>query len=159
MTQQKAPPTTTTPGPTTRARLFFVDNLRVVLTVLVVLHHAALTYSNIPLWYYTEPAQDPSGHVLDLFIMLNQTFFMGMFFLLAGYFVPGAADRRGRHGFTRERLVRLGVPLLLFVVLLRPWPRRPGTRRCWPPSPTCRTGCSTCSRPTPGRCGSPRSCW
>ncbi|WP_026116472.1 acyltransferase family protein [Nocardiopsis valliformis] len=120
MTQQKAPPTTMAPGPTTRARLFFVDNLRVVLTVLVVLHHAALTYSNIPLWFYIEPAQDPSGHALDLFIILNQTFFMGMFFLLAGYFVPGAADRRGRRGFTRERLVRLGVPLLLFVILLRP---------------------------------------
>ena len=119
MTQQAAPPTIAEPGPVTRARLFFVDNLRVVLTVLVVLHHAALTYSNIPLWYYSEPAQDSSGVALDLFIMLNQTFFMGLFFLLAGYFVPGAVDRRGGRGFTRERLVRLGVPLLLFVVLLR----------------------------------------
>lgn len=120
MTHQKAPPTTAEPGLTTRARLFFVDNLRVVLTLLVVLHHAAITYGNIPVWYYTEPAQDPTGVVLDLFVLLNQTFFMGMFFLLAGYFVPGATDRRGRRGFVRERLVRLGAPLLLFVILLRP---------------------------------------
>jgi fucose 4-O-acetylase-like acetyltransferase len=120
MTQQKATPTTTAPGSTTRARLFFVDNLRVALTVLVVLHHAAITYGNIPLWFYSEPAQDPGGVALDLFVYSNQTFFMGLFFLLAGYFVPGATDRRGRRGFVRERLVRLGVPLLLFVVLLRP---------------------------------------
>ena len=120
MTHQKAPPTTAEPGLTTRTRLFFVDNLRVVLTLLVVLHHAAITYGNIPVWYYTEPAQDPTGVLLDLFVILNQTFFMGMFFLLAGYFVPGATDRRGRRGFVRERLVRLGLPLLLFVILLRP---------------------------------------
>ncbi|GAB3701637.1 hypothetical protein [Nocardiopsis oceani] len=74
MTHQKAPPTTAEPGPTTRTRLFFVDNLRVVLTLLVVLHHAAITYGNIPAWYYTEPAQDPTGVVLDLFVLLNQTF-------------------------------------------------------------------------------------
>ncbi|MEU3017822.1 acyltransferase [Nocardiopsis sp. NPDC007018] len=109
----------TTP-PATRARLFFVDNLRVFLTVLVILHHVAVTYGNIPLWFYTEPAQDPTGGLLDVFVILNQTFFMGLFFLLAGYFVPGAVDRRGGRPFLRERMVRLGVPLLLFVVLLRP---------------------------------------
>lgn len=97
--------------------------------MLVVLHHAALTYGNIPLWFYTEPAQDPTGAALDLLVMINQTFFMGMFFLFAGYFVPGSTDRRGRRGFVRERLVRLGAPLLLFVLLVRPlvlvpgWPR------------------------------------
>ncbi|WP_017543276.1 acyltransferase family protein [Nocardiopsis prasina] len=112
--------TTTTRPPATTARLFFVDNLRVFLTVLVVLHHVAITYGNIPLWFYTEPAQDPTGGLLDLFVVLNQTFFMGLFFLLAGYFVPGAADRRGRRSFVRERLVRLGAPLLLFLLLLRP---------------------------------------
>jgi len=97
-----------------------VDNLRVALTVLVVLHHVALTYGNIPVWFYTEPAQDPTGGLLDLLVIINQTYFMGLFFLLAGYFVPGAVDRRGRRGFVRERLVRLGVPLLLFVLLVRP---------------------------------------
>ncbi|WP_431869948.1 acyltransferase family protein [Nocardiopsis eucommiae] len=120
MTRQYPTTTPATPPQAPRARLFFVDNLRVFLTVLVVLHHVAVTYGNIPLWFYTEPAQDPTGGLLDLFVILNQTFFMGLFFLLAGYFVPGAVDRRGRRPFVRERLVRLGVPLLLFLVLLRP---------------------------------------
>ncbi|MFD6948562.1 acyltransferase [Nocardiopsis sp. TSRI0078] len=121
MTQHAVPPL----GPDTAApppgrRLHHVDNLRAALTVLVVLHHVAVTYGNIPVWFYTESAQDPSGGLLDLFVIVNQTYFMGLFFLLAGYFVPGAADRRGRRGLVRERLVRLGVPLLLFVLLLRP---------------------------------------
>ncbi|MBB6171720.1 fucose 4-O-acetylase-like acetyltransferase [Nocardiopsis mwathae] len=102
-------------------RLFYIDNLRILLTVLVVLHHVALTYGNIPMWFYTEPAQDASGTALDLLVVFNQAFFMGFFFLISGYFVPGAHDRRGGRAFFRARLVRLGIPLLLFLVLLRPF--------------------------------------
>ncbi|MDE3722082.1 acyltransferase [Nocardiopsis sp. N85] len=116
---QPAPPITE-PAGGTRARLHHIDNLRTALTVLVVLHHAALTYGNIPVWFYLEPVGDASAGLLDLFVILNQTYFMGLFFLLAGYFVPGSADRRGTGGFVRERLVRLGVPFLLFVLLVRP---------------------------------------
>jgi peptidoglycan/LPS O-acetylase OafA/YrhL len=103
-----------------RTRLQYLDNLRVLLTVLVVLHHAALTYGNIPLWYYSEPAQDASGGLLDVLVMLNQTFFMGLFFMISGYFVPGSYDRKGARSFIRGRLVRLGIPLLLFLLVLRP---------------------------------------
>lgn len=101
-------------------RLRYLDNLRVLLTALVVLHHAAITYSNIPIWFYTEPAQDPSGGLLDLLVVLNQTFFMGLFFMISGYFVPGSYDRKGGRSFIRGRLVRLGIPLLLFLLVLRP---------------------------------------
>ena len=44
----------------TRTRLYYLDNLRVVLTALVVLHHAAVTYSHIPLWYYCLLYTSPS---------------------------------------------------------------------------------------------------
>jgi glucans biosynthesis protein C len=33
-----------------RSRLWFVDNLRVALICLVVLHHIVVTYSGLPLW-------------------------------------------------------------------------------------------------------------
>lgn len=122
MTRQTTPPhAPTVAAPPPRRRLHHIDNLRVALTVLVVLHHVAVTYGNIPVWYYTEPAQDPSGGLLDVFVIVNQAYFMGLFFLIAGYFVPGAADRRGGRGLVRERLRRLGVPLLLFALLVRPF--------------------------------------
>ncbi|WP_017591643.1 acyltransferase family protein [Nocardiopsis potens] len=107
-------------GPAPRPRLAYIDNLRILLTVLVVLHHCAVTYGNIPAWFYTEPAQDPSGVALDLLVIFDQAFFMGFFFLLSGFFTPGSADRKGARPFLRDRLVRLGVPLLLFVLLMRP---------------------------------------
>lgn len=117
---------TTRPAPAARpwqrspGRLLYADNLRVALTVLVVLHHCAVTYGSIPLWYHTEPAQDPTGAALDLMVVLDQAFFMGLFFLLSGFFVPGSLERKGGRRFLRDRLVRLGVPLLLFLFLLRP---------------------------------------
>jgi glucan biosynthesis protein C len=105
---------------TTHPRLSYVDNLRTALTVLVVLHHAAITYSNVPLWYYTEPATDPSGTLLDLLLVLNQSFFMGAFFLISALFAPGSYDRKGAKRFLAERLLRLGVPLLAWLLVLRP---------------------------------------
>ncbi|MER6947635.1 acyltransferase family protein [Nonomuraea sp. NPDC000554] len=110
-----------TPTPTlTRPRLFAIDNLRIVLTALVVAHHVALTYGNMPLWYYNEPARDGSGVVLDILVTFNQAFFMGFFFLISGFFTPGSYDRKGGRAFLRDRLVRLGIPLMVFLLLLRP---------------------------------------
>ncbi|CAL9373350.1 hypothetical protein SUDANB121_00918 [Nocardiopsis dassonvillei] len=109
-----------TERPTGLPRLFHLDNLRTALTVLVVLHHAAIAYSNVPRWYYLETATDPSGTLLDLVLVLNQAFFMGAFFLIAGLFVPGSHDRKGGRRFLRERLLRLGVPLLVWLLALRP---------------------------------------
>ncbi|MEV0383874.1 acyltransferase family protein [Nonomuraea sp. NPDC050643] len=104
----------------TRTRLHAIDNLRIVLTALVVAHHVAITYGNIPLWFYTEPAKDGSGVLLDVLAMFNQAFFMGFFFLISGFFTPGSYDRKGGRPFVRDRLIRLGVPLVVFLLLLRP---------------------------------------
>ncbi|MEJ3653594.1 acyltransferase family protein [Actinomycetes bacterium KLBMP 9759] len=106
--------------PSAAPRLLYVDNLRVALTVLVVLHHVAVTYGNIPVWYYVETAKDGTGLLLDLLVVFNQTFFMGFFFMVSGFFVPASYDRKGRGTFVKDRLFRLGVPLLLFAILIRP---------------------------------------
>ena len=104
-----------------RQRLVYLDNLRVALTVLVVAHHVALAYGNLGLWpNWQEPTQMLEAAPLDVFVLLNQAYFMGMFFLLSGYFVPGSADRNGERSFVIDRLRRLGIPLLAFLLLLRP---------------------------------------
>jgi peptidoglycan/LPS O-acetylase OafA/YrhL len=117
MTRPASRPTV---SPTTYPRLLYVDNLRTALTALVVIHHAAITYSTIPLWYYKEPATDASATLLDVLLVLNQAFFMGAFFLISALFVPGSYDRKGAGRFLGERLLRLGVPLLLWLLVLRP---------------------------------------
>lgn len=104
------------------ARISYIDNLRVFLTFLVVAHHSAAPYSNLDVWpKWQQPASSSAAEPLDLLLLVNQTFFMGFFFLLSGYFAPGAVDRRGPREFAVERLKRLGIPFLGFIVLLRPF--------------------------------------
>jgi hypothetical protein len=117
-------------------RIAYLDNLRVLLTVLVVLHHIAAGYGDIGAWYYHEPVSGPGSLLAFTFLMaINQTFFMGFFFLLAGYFVPGSLARKGTRAFLRDRLVRLGVPLLVYYVLINPLVCRIVGGAGWEPGP------------------------
>lgn len=108
------------------SRLFFIDHLRVGLAILVVLHHVALVYgASLEGFYYVEPPfTSPIAFLaLLVFAMVNQTWFMGAFFLLAGYVTSGSYDRRGAASFLKSRLLRLGLPVLLFVFVLNPLSR------------------------------------
>jgi fucose 4-O-acetylase-like acetyltransferase len=103
-------------------RAYYVDRIRVILTALVVLHHTAITYGAPGGWYYRELPTTASltGILLVLFVSVNQAYFMGFFFLLAGYFTPAAYQRKGLAKFALDRLVRLGIPLAIFAILLDP---------------------------------------
>lgn len=103
-----------------RPRLSWIDTVRVAVTALVIAHHCAVTYGNIPVWFYNEPPQDPSAYALDVTVVLNQTWFMGLFFLISGYFAPASVDRHGPRAFALDRFIRLGLPLLGFVLIVRP---------------------------------------
>jgi Acyltransferase family len=102
-------------------RLYFVDYLRAAIITLVILHHVAVIYvANIP-FYYVEPNTDAlTFYILIFFVLFNQAWFMGLFFLLSGYFTPSSFDRKGPKSFLKDRLVRLGIPLLIFSFVLNP---------------------------------------
>ena len=104
-------------------RTYFIDRLRVVLTALVIVHHTAISYGGAGGWFYREvtDAGSPSSLLLTLLCAVNQAFFMGMFFLIAGYFTPTSLARKGVPAFLRDRLVRLGLPLLVFGFMLGPF--------------------------------------
>lgn len=104
------------------ARLFFVDHLRAVLMIFVVLHHVAMVYgASAPFYYVEPPFADPQGfQQLLIFALTNQAWHMGAFFLLAGYFTPRSFDRKGTATFVKDRLIRLGIPLLVYLFFLNP---------------------------------------
>ncbi len=103
-------------------RDLYVDRLRTVLTALVVVFHCAITYGASGSWFYQEirPSGAASSLLLTLFTATNQAYFMGVFFLLAGYFTPGSLERKGYARFIWDRCVRLGLPLLAFGLMLGP---------------------------------------
>ncbi len=99
-----------------------LDTLRATTTLLVLFHHTAITYGGSGSWYYREITHGGgvSSDLLSLFTATNQAWFMGLFFLLAGYFTPGAVARHGRLGYLRERALRLGLPLLIYGFVIGP---------------------------------------
>lgn len=103
------------------SRVYYIDNLRVLLTSLVVVHHLACTYGEVGDWYYKDPhTSDLTTLVLLPFVATNQAFFMGFFFLIAGYFTAGSLARKGTKRFLGDRFLRLGVPLLFYTLVLNP---------------------------------------
>lgn len=104
------------------SRLYFIDHLRAALVILVVLHHVALVYgASAPFYYVEPPFDDPDAfRGFLIFVLFNQAWFMGAFFLLAGYFTPDSYDRKGAAEFLKERLIRLGIPVLVFLFILSP---------------------------------------
>ncbi len=110
------------PQAASRVRIFFLDHLRAALTILVVLHHLAVIYGANAVFYYLEPPKNDrlASLVLLVFVLINQGYFMGLFFLISGYLTPGSFDHKGPASFFKDRLLRLGVPLLVFLFVFNP---------------------------------------
>ena len=109
-------------APPLRQRLFFVDNLRWTVILLVISMHAADTYSPLGSWYFTDRAPLSTAELLTFALWQTylQSFFMGLLFFLSGFFVPASFDRKGPAKFLRERAFRLGLPVLFYMFVLGP---------------------------------------
>jgi hypothetical protein len=85
----------------------------------VILHHTAIAYGGVGDWSIVDPAVDDISPIfLTFFTAVNQSYFMSAFFLLAGYFTPRSLDKKGWARFIKDRLIRLGIPLLLFTTII-----------------------------------------
>ena len=105
-----------------KPRLLYLDNLRTAAITLVVLGHVAVSYGAEGDWYlHGEGQASPLAFVLMLPLMaIGAAFMMGLLFLIAGYFTPRSYDRKGPGPFLVDRLKRLGIPLLLFAIVINP---------------------------------------
>jgi fucose 4-O-acetylase-like acetyltransferase len=103
-------------------RTEWIDELRTFVIVLVVNMHACVTYSHVGSWYVND-GPDPGEVARFMFILWQghlQSFFMGILFLVAGFLAERSLSRKGPRAFIRERLRRLGVPTLVYMVVLNP---------------------------------------
>ena len=99
-------------------REHYLDNLKVFLTVLVIFHHAGQAYGEGGDWAYTPSNPEEILPWIWHFFSVNAGFFMGLFFLISGYFVPASYDRQGGKVFVRRKLIRLGIPLIAIGAIL-----------------------------------------
>jgi len=100
----------------------YIDNVRWTVIAMVVLVHACVTYSGLGSWFYKEPATLDLGArlVFALYETFSQAFFMGILFFIAAVLTPGSYDRKGFGRFLGDRLFRLGIPTLVFMLILSP---------------------------------------
>ena len=106
-------------------RFAYLDNLRSFVIFLVVVMHSNVTYSGYGGWYYKEASSaglDIVSRILfGLYGSFTQAWFMGILFFLAAYFAAKSLAKRGPAAFVRERLFRLGIPLLIYMFVIDPF--------------------------------------
>jgi hypothetical protein len=137
-----------------------MDALRAAVTLLVVFHHTAITYGAIGGWYYKEiaPSNSPGALLLILFCTVNQAWFMGLFFLLAGYYTPPLMTGAAPPGLSANGCCGLAFRLPSTFFSCIPSRSRWRKRRTDAPSFMCSTISSVMDGSNPARCGSRRRC-
>jgi len=106
-------------------RLTYLDNLKVVLIAAIIVLHAVLGYAGIvEVWTYSglrEVTLTPVVEVTLLVLVSPFGFFlMALLFLVAGLLTPASFERKGAGRFVGDRLLRLGVPFVVYVFLVQP---------------------------------------
>lgn len=99
-------------------RVYYMDALRSVLMALGVVFHASALYLPSHPWRVPEAGAHPLFEWLYYGI---HTFRMPAFFLISGYFCLLTLRKYGENRFLRQRVVRIGIPLLATAVLINPW--------------------------------------
>jgi fucose 4-O-acetylase-like acetyltransferase len=148
-----------TPATRTESRrMLFIDNIRWTMILLVLSMHATDTYSPFGNWYYTDRSQTTltTALIFGSYQSVLQAFFMALLFFVAGFFAAPSYDRKGFDRFVRDRGVRLGVPTVLYMLIIGPLTQyflsrtwgtggfdRASLQHC---SPRCRRTTYRCSR-------------
>lgn len=103
-------------------RAYYIDRLRILLITLVIFHHSAIAFGASGGWYYITPdaATGAAQRILSLFMGIDQAFFMSLFFFISALLMPASFDRKGFGRFMKDRLVRLGIPLAVYTLLIHP---------------------------------------
>lgn len=104
-------------SPCADMRLRYLDTLRAAVIAMVVVHHAGLPYGPVGenAWPLSDAAQ---AATLGTFFGVNASFGMALMFLISGLVVADSFDRRGAAAFARARLLRLGLPLVVFSTVM-----------------------------------------
>jgi hypothetical protein len=105
-------------------RELYLDNLKVILIAAIIAGHGVASYASAEFWPYAEMREvslSPVTEIVLLAVVVPFSLLMiPMLFLVAGLLTPPSLERKGPARFVRDRLVRLGVPFAVFVLLL--WP-------------------------------------
>ncbi|WP_378954538.1 acyltransferase family protein [Pelosinus sp. sgz500959] len=100
-------------------RMYFLDNLRAFIVLLVIIFHVAIGYmAPAPQWWYVIDTQH--NPIFNLFVMDTDVFIMPIMFLIAGYFTVPVLQKKEISTFVREKFFRIVLPWIAGVFLFAP---------------------------------------
>ena len=109
-----------------------LGNLRAIVIVIVLAFHSVLAYlASLPAkpfgfevppyrWQALPIIDSQRWFGFDLFCAWQDVSLMSLMFFLSGVFVPGSLSRKGSWSFLSDRLLRIGLPLVVAVVVVMP---------------------------------------
>jgi hypothetical protein len=105
-------------------RLLFIDNLKVVLIAAIIVGHAIVGYGEMDWWAYSEHREVTLSPITQgVLLAIGGPFsllLIPMLFLIAGLMTPPSLERKGAPVYVRDRLLRLGVVFVVYVLVLQP---------------------------------------
>jgi glucans biosynthesis protein C len=102
---------------TEEIRVPFLDNLRYLMILLVLVYHACGAYTSVaPHWVVHDRTSLAADFIRELF----DVFMMPLLFFIAGFFAPLSLEKKGTFGFLKDKVWRLLVPWALAVFIILP---------------------------------------
>lgn len=98
-------------------RVAFLDNIRYLMVVFVVIYHSIAAYATVASHW---PVHDTSSIMADIVRELLDVFMMPVLFFVAGYFILPSLERNGVRGFLNGKIKRLLIPWILAVLVFLP---------------------------------------
>lgn len=98
-------------------RHFYLDWIKVLAMMIVFLYHCSMFFNSFD-WHIKNNIINHT--YVEFFSLLVGNWIMPIFFVLSGMSTYYALKRRDSTSFIKERLLRLGIPLLLGIFLLSP---------------------------------------
>ena len=101
----------------TSTRIAFLDSIRYLMIVFVVVYHSVAAYATVAPWW---AVHDTSFFAADIIRELLDVFMMPVLFFIAGYLAVPSLEKRGMREFLKDKGKRLLIPWVLFVVVFMP---------------------------------------
>ena len=102
-----------------KTRIYFLDNLRTFLILLVIVLHSAITYSPLleSMWIVNDPAK---SNGLGLLVIYLDIFIMFIMFFISGYFIPSSLKSKNSWSLIISKFKRIMIPWIVAVFTLIP---------------------------------------
>ncbi|GMA98869.1 acyltransferase family protein [Pelosinus sp. IPA-1] len=103
-----------------KERVYFFDNLKAFIILLMVVFHIAMGYTTWDLKWWT--VNDIQKHkFFDLFVLETDVYIMPIMFMIAGYFAPMVLVKKGLTTFFQDKFKYIVLPWIGGVLFIAPF--------------------------------------